>query len=129
MKIIHLQIIYLILNETLSMKIKFDPPKIFEQNRSNSSVFISFSAITLVFTISCTPKKSFVNRPKIINAEYLTEGKIIFTNSCGKCHDLPNADDHSRTDWVGIMNSMAPQAKLSEAQHDMVYDYIVSLKK
>ena len=32
-------------------------------------------------------------------------------------------------DWAGIMNAMAPQAKLNESQHEMVYDYIVSVKK
>ncbi len=81
------------------------------------------------FLISCTPKTTpEAAGKKIITAEYLAQGKTIFDNSCGKCHDLPNPTDHSAQDWVGIMNSMAPKSRLNEQQHEMVYDYIVSVK-
>lgn len=80
------------------------------------------------FIVSCTPKTPEVSGPKTITAEYLAQGKVIFDNSCKKCHDLPNPNDHSAQDWVGIMNSMAPKAKLNDTQHQMVYDYIVSVK-
>ncbi|MDQ0476697.1 cytochrome C [Chryseobacterium sp. MDT2-18] len=76
---------------------------------------------------SCSPK-SAVKGTKVMTAEYLSQGKVIFDNSCGKCHDLPNPKDHSAQNWVGIMNSMAPKAKLNDTQHQMVYDYIVSVK-
>ncbi len=81
------------------------------------------------FLISCTPKTPAVVGTKTITAEYLAQGKTIFDNSCGKCHDLPNPTAHSAQNWVGIMNSMAPKAKLNDEQHQMVYDYIVSVKK
>lgn len=86
----------------------------------------SFTAIGLLF--SCSPKTGIV-KTNTINAEHLAQGKVIFDNSCSKCHDLPNPADHSAQDWVGIMNSMAPKAKLNDEQHQMVYDYIVSVKK
>lgn len=96
---------------------------------SNSSkYFLSAAAFAVAFLVSCTPKTPAVTGTKTITAEYLAQGNTIFTNSCGKCHDLPNPTDHSAQDWVGIMNSMAPKAKLTEKQHEMVYDYIVSVK-
>ncbi|QOW12002.1 cytochrome C [Kaistella flava (ex Peng et al. 2021)] len=76
---------------------------------------------------SCTPRTA-VAGTKTITAEHLAKGQVVFENSCGKCHDLPNPTDHNAQDWVGIMNSMAPKAKLNDAQHQMVYDYIVSAK-
>ncbi|WHF50627.1 cytochrome C [Chryseobacterium gotjawalense] len=76
---------------------------------------------------SCSPK-SAVTGTKVMTVEYLAQGKVVFDNSCGKCHDLPNPTAHSAQNWVGIMNSMAPKAKLNDAQHQMVYDYIVSVK-
>jgi cytochrome c5 len=89
-------------------------------------------AVTIILglglMISCTPKTPAVSGTKTITAEYLAQGKIIFDNSCKKCHDLPNPTDHSAQDWVKIMNSMAPKAKLSDEQHRMVYDYIISVK-
>lgn len=80
------------------------------------------------FLISCTPKTPASTGTQTVTAENLALGKTIFDNSCKKCHDLPNPKDHSAQDWVGIMNSMAPKAKLNDAQHQMVYDYIVSVK-
>jgi hypothetical protein len=47
------------------------------------------------FLISCTPKTPAVVGTKTITAEYLAQGKTIFDNSCGKCHDLPNPTAHS----------------------------------
>lgn len=82
------------------------------------------------FLYSCVPVKPAVESDKkIITVDYLSKGQTIFENSCGKCHDLPNPADHSAQDWVGIMNAMAPKAKLTAEQHEMVYDYIVSAKK
>ncbi|KMQ72002.1 hypothetical protein SDC9_174709 [bioreactor metagenome] len=91
--------------------------------------FLALAAILgSAFIVSCTPKTPAVTGTQTINAEHLAQGKNIFENSCKKCHDLPNPTDHSATAWVGIMNSMAPKAKLNEGQHQMVYDYIVSVK-
>ena len=81
------------------------------------------------FLASCTTKPAVVEGTKTITVEKIALGKTIFDNSCGKCHDLPNPTDHSAQDWVGIMNSMAPKAKLTAEQHEIVYDYIVSVKK
>ena len=85
----------------------------------------AFGAIGFLF--SCSPKTG-VSGAKTITAEHLAQGKTIFDNSCGKCHDLPNPADHNTQDWVGIMNSMAPKAKLNDVQHQMVYDYILSVR-
>lgn len=81
------------------------------------------------FLASCTPKPAVIEGTKTNTGEKLALGKTIFENSCGKCHDLPNPTDHSAQDWVGIMNAMAPKAKLNDAQHATVYDYIVSVEK
>lgn len=62
-------------------------------------------------------------------AGQIAQGKTIFENSCGKCHKLPDPTKHTSVQWVGIMNAMAPKAKLTDEQHQWVYDYIVSVKK
>lgn len=89
-----------------------------------------FVAISITgFLTSCTAKPAVVKGNKMMKVENLALGKTIYENSCAKCHDLPNPTDHSAQDWVGIMNRMAPKAKLSEDQREMVYDYIVSAQK
>ncbi|MBH1958640.1 MAG: cytochrome C [Flavobacteriia bacterium] len=82
----------------------------------------------LGFLASCTPKPAVVEGTKTMTAEKLALGKTAFENSCGRCHDLPAPTSHSAQDWVGIMNRMAPKAKLNDEQHQLVYEYIVSVK-
>ena len=91
-------------------------------------LFLIGAIAAVAFTSSCSPKTA-VAGTNMITAEHLAQGKVIFDNTCGKCHDLPNPTDHNAQDWVGIMNAIAPQAKLNEKQHEMVYNYIVSVKK
>ncbi len=91
--------------------------------------FLTVSAFSILGVLfSCGPKPAGVLGAKTITAEHLAQGKTIYYNSCGKCHDLPSPSEHSAQDWVGIMNSMAPKAKLNDMQHQIVYDYIVSAK-
>lgn len=56
----------------------------------------------------------------------LAEGKTIFENSCARCHDLPDPKSHTDQDWIGIMNVMAPKAKLTDKQSELVYNYVTS---
>ena len=97
-----------------------------KRTKSSYTILIAaFCSIGLMY--SCSPKQG-VAGIKTISADHLAQGKVIFGNSCGKCHDLPSPTNHNARDWVGIMNSMAPKAKLNDEQHQMVYDYIVSVK-
>ena len=106
---------------------KYLPFKNLIQIKFSSNLVIAASATAILF--SCAPKPAVVTGTKVMTVEYLAKGQTIFDNSCAKCHDLPSPDDHSAQDWVGIMNRMAPKAKLTDPQHDLVYDYIVSAKK
>lgn len=76
------------------------------------------------FAVSCTHKGAAGS--KLTKSESIAQGKVIFENSCGKCHDLPNPKAHTDAQWTGIVNTMAPRAKLTEAQGTMVYDYVTA---
>lgn len=104
----------------------------FQEKNSDTfnRLLLTVSIVGIGFLTSCTPKTpAVVEGTQTHTAEQLAQGKTVFENSCNRCHELPNPTDHSAQDWVGIMNSMAPKAKLTEEQHQMVYDYIVSVKK
>lgn len=90
------------------------------------------AAFASVLLTSCTPKSTPVaEAPKSATstAEQIAQGKTIFENSCKRCHGLPDPTAYTSVQWVGIMNSMAPKAKLTDEQHQWVYDYVVSVKK
>ncbi|TXF75871.1 cytochrome C [Chryseobacterium sp.] len=89
------------------------------------NVMAATCGITL-FLISCTPKVTTVTTVNTNTSDKLAQGKTIFDNSCKRCHDLPNPADHSAQDWVGILNRMAPKAKLSDEQHQLVYDFVAA---
>ncbi|MBV8325939.1 cytochrome C [Chryseobacterium sp.] len=94
--------------------------------------FIAAASFTAVLLVSCTPKASTATAAagsSTSTAEEIAQGKTIFESSCGRCHKLPDPTSHNATQWVGIMNAMAPKAKLTDDQHKWVYDYIVSVKK
>lgn len=86
-------------------------------------------AFIAVAAASCTQKNVPVAETQTNQVELLAQGKTIYENSCKRCHDLPVPTDFTSVQWVGIMNSMAPKAKLTEDQHKLVYDYVVSVKK
>lgn len=92
---------------------------------------IAVASLTAIAVVSCTPKAATSTTPSAATstAEQIAQGKTIFENSCGRCHKLPDPASHTPVQWVGIMNSMAPKAKLTDEQHQWVYDYIVSAKK
>lgn len=83
--------------------------------------------VSIVIT-SCA-EKAVAASPVLSDSEKLVQGKTIFENSCNRCHELPTPTDFSSVEWVGIMNAMAPKAKLSEEQHQWVYNYVVSVPK
>ena len=97
-----------------------------------------FSPIVVaIFLISCkSTSSSTASNDKVVGTSpaftgkaKLTEsmiaaGKTTFENSCAKCHDLPNPADYNDEAWVGIMNSMAPKAKLNKAESESVYNFV-----
>jgi hypothetical protein len=42
---------------------------------------------------------------------------------------LPDPAKHDDQGWIKTFSRMAPKAKLSEDQHQMVYDYLISANK
>jgi hypothetical protein len=93
---------------------------------------ISAAALfTFILLASCTPKASTAGPigPAVCSAEQKAQGKNKIENSSGRCNKQPDPNTHTTVQRVGIMNSMAPKAKLTDEQHQWVYDYIVSVKK
>lgn len=91
-----------------------------------------FGIFAAALLASCTPKSATATEaPKSATstAEQIAQGKTIFENSCNRCHKLYEPTQFTSVQWVGIMNAMAPKAKLTDEQHQWVYDYVVSVKK
>jgi len=54
----------------------------------------------------------------------LARGKMIFTNRCGRCHDLPKPEQYNAERWKGILSYMIPKAGLDNEQGVHVTAYL-----
>ena len=93
---------------------------------------IAAASLTAILLVSCTPKAATSTAAagtSTSTAEQIAQGKTIFENSCAKCHKLPEPTKHDNQGWINTLSRMAPKAKLSDDQHQMVYDYLISVNK
>lgn len=77
-------------------------------------------------TLSCTNQGKPVKSEPMSDGLKIAQGKTIFENSCGRCHDLPEPKEYTDQQWIPIVNAMAPKSKLSKEQGEMVYLYLAS---
>lgn len=54
----------------------------------------------------------------------LMEGKTLYENNCGKCHDLYDTKAFSAEKWKPIVEDMRKKARLSEADGMKIFNYV-----
>ena len=92
---------------------------------------ISLFGILALAIAACTSQKpnhgTTTEKPIVFTPstnENLAQGKVLFENNCGKCHDLPSVTSFNDEKWKSVVDWMAPKAKLTAQQADMVYSYV-----
>ena len=88
---------------------------------------IIFSAIAASLVMASCARSNAVTGPKYTSSEKLAQGQTIYENSCNKCHKLMDPAKHDDKGWIKTLSRMAPRAKLTDDQHQMVYDYLISV--
>lgn len=86
------------------------------------NLFLSILAAS-AFLASCA-RSNAVTGPKYKSSTKIAEGKTIYENACNKCHGLFEPNKHTDEEWINTLSRMAPRAKLTNDQHQMVYDYL-----
>jgi hypothetical protein len=56
-------------------------------------------------------------------------GKSTFVGKCGKCHELKQAGNYTKNQWVDILKVMSERAKLTKQEADAVSAYLVANAK
>jgi mono/diheme cytochrome c family protein len=59
-------------------------------------------------------------------AALLAQGQVIYTSKCARCHDARPVDSYTAEQWTGILKSMIPKAKLTEAESAQVTAYVMA---
>jgi hypothetical protein len=90
-----------------------------------------FPALILVLLLSCTKVSTTalytpVSTDATANAtlQELQDGRTLYINNCGKCHNLFSPDDYSVNNWKTIMSGMAPKTSMNAAQVTLVTKYV-----
>jgi hypothetical protein len=56
-------------------------------------------------------------------------GKSTFVGKCGKCHELKEAGNYTKNQWVDILKVMNGRAKLTQQEGDAVSAYLIANAK
>ncbi len=72
------------------------------------------------------PETKPITNNMVMLTRELYESKILFENSCNKCHNLYAPNEFSKEQWPKILKSMQKNAELSDSQISGIQDYINS---
>jgi hypothetical protein len=84
---------------------------------------ISFLGITTIL-FACSPKTTTKSVGESISTDPMLMGKSLYVSRCSKCHELPKVGDFTVNKWTGIVDWMAPKAKLSTQEKQLVLGYV-----
>ena len=73
-----------------------------------------------------TPSSSNENKRTTASVDELKKGYELYTTRCNKCHGLKSPDSRTAEQWTKVLVSMAPKAKLTAEEKDLVYKYLVN---
>ena len=94
-------------------------------------VVVEEQAIEVATVIESKPEilSPVEENPETMKLAATLDGRNLYGNSCGNCHDLYNPTDYSKEKWVPIMNRMQKKARITDAETLAIYNYLVSQTK
>jgi cytochrome c5 len=91
------------------------------------SIFVVVFALSSCSSVKQVQQQSASGQITSLSPE-LTKGKELFEQSCQKCHALPVPSAKSVEQWNTIMPVMAGKARLDDAAHIAIKNYILAMK-
>ncbi|HWY10291.1 MAG TPA: cytochrome c [Bacteroidia bacterium] len=107
---------------------------------------ITILSVLALFISSCHSKKSTTaSTPDILmpgdaqlkaiqvkfadaTAQTLKDGYDIYIGPCTNCHGKKNMFRDSEAEWQHNIDKMAPKAKITDAQKDALWKYVLSMR-
>lgn len=76
-----------------------------------------------------TPAQEVAEMKSKYTAEQIAQGKIIYNNKCGECHDLHTPGEYTVHEWDDILPEMSHKAKLSSNDAGIVRSWVITNAK
>lgn len=89
-------------------------------------VYITLFAAGILL-IACAPKNVEAVTEEVVTEvqdSNVEEGKMLYSQKCGKCHDLKVIDNYTKDQWANILPKMGVKAKLTDAEYAQVNAYV-----
>jgi mono/diheme cytochrome c family protein len=92
---------------------------------------LSALMVSCVSLEKAAPPVSQLTLPKGTNTKKLEEGRAILADSCTQCHGAPQVSHHGSDEkWTQeILPKMTKKADLTDAQAELVKEYILAARK
>ena len=86
-------------------------------------VWVAISVVLVIQSCRSTSEVSTDINGNMLDTD-ITEGKVIYTRDCARCHEQKKVDDYTAAQWENILIRMIIQAELDETQGRQVKAYI-----
>ena len=84
---------------------------------------------TVVAKTTVTPTDEVAEMKAKYTDQQKADGKLVFENNCGKCHDLHQPAEFTVARWDNILPKMCKKAKLTADQAALVRAWVISNAK
>ncbi len=93
------------------------------------SVFLADCSKKMAPTKSLSPAEEVAEMNQKYNAAQIAQGKIVFEQNCGKCHELHQPAEFTIPKWDKILPKMCKKSELSAEQAGIVRAWVITNAK
>ncbi len=79
----------------------------------------------IVCLYSCSTQLYIPKISNTIENKKLLEGRTLYINHCGSCHNLYAPNTYPKTEWMMQLNNMQVRAKINNEEKEFIYSYLV----
>ena len=73
---------------------------------------------------SCSPALYKPSSPDATQQKQLVEGRNLYINHCGNCHNLHLPRDYTAATWRKNLDEMQARAKMNNSEKESIYQYL-----
>lgn len=85
--------------------------------------------LLLLFALSCAKKVSVSPSTAPVLSDEMAAAKETYEANCQRCHHLKNPAAYTTTEWPGLVDKMAPKARINEEQKAAILSYVLAFAK
>lgn len=90
-------------------------------------------SLAVVFLLGCgatlfaaTPTDSIKSKVPI---DSISSGKVLYENSCVRCHKLKEPANYTKQQWPGIVDKMQKRSRITDEQKAIILAYLLTEAK